>query len=333
MKIAFFETAKREQAYLKEKLKGHKITFFKGEITLASAKKVSDAEVIGVFIYSKVSKKILDLFPKLKLVTTMSTGFNHIDLEECKKRKITVTNVPTYGENTVAEHTFALILALSRKIHYSYERTKVADFSAQGLEGFDLKEKTIGIVGCGHIGRHVVRIAKGFEMNVLVYEKNPDKNLAKKLGFKNVALNYLYKNSDIISFHVPLFPSTKHMLNSKTLTLLKKGCMIINTARGEIIETDALIKGLSKGIIGSAGLDVLEGECFIREEKQVLDEHFSKECDLRAILKNHLLLKQKNVLITPHNAFNSFEAIYRILDTTIKNISDFSKGKKINKVD
>src|SRR3989338_3010588 len=198
--------------------------------------------------------------PKLKLIETMSTGYNHIDVKECKKRGIVVCNVPTYGENTVAEHTFALLLALSRKIHLSYDRTQKADFSAIGLKGFDLKGKTIGVVGCGHIGRHVVRIAKGFEMDVLVYERWQDLALAKELGFTYATLEELYSRSDIITFHVPLSKSTTHMFNNESLKLVKKGCTIINTARGEVIDTDALIRGLSKKIIGADGLDVLEGE-------------------------------------------------------------------------
>ena len=195
-----------------------------------------------------------------------------------------------------------------------------------------MKGKTIGVIGCGHIGRHVARIAKGFEMDVLVYERTPDNALAKELGFSYASIDRIYSGADIITFHVPLNDSTKHMLSMASLKKLKKGCIIINTARGEIIDTRALIKGLEKKIIAAAGLDVLEGECYIREEKQVLSEKFSKECDLRAILQNHMLIKMPNVLITPHNAFNSREALERILRTTIGNINSFSKGKAINRV-
>ena len=332
MKIAFFETEKWEQKYLDERLKGHKITFETKTIDAKRAKKVSDAEGLGVFIYSKIDHTVLDAMPKLKLIATMSTGFNHIDTAECKKRGITVCNVPTYGENTVAEHTFALLLALSRKIHLSYERTQKADFSAIGLRGFDLKGKTLGVVGCGHIGKHVVRIARGFDMNVLVYERRPDVKLAGELGFTPATLEDLYAKSDIITFHVPLTPETKHMFNAAAIRKAKKGAVIINTSRGEIMDTKALIKGLNSGKIAGAGLDVLEGECYIREEKQVLDPKFAEECDLRQVLQNHVLLKLPNVLITPHNAFNSQEALERILNTTIGNVHAFSKGKKENVV-
>lgn len=332
MKIAFFELEKWEEKYLSEKLRGHELIFSKKELTPTSAKKASDAESIAVFIYSQVNSKALDALPKARLVTTMSTGYNHIDIKECAKRGITVCNVPTYGENTVAEHTFALLLSLSRKIPEAYERTKRSDFSAKGLRGFDLKGRTIGVVGCGHIGRHVVRMAKGFEMNVLVYERNPDMVLAKELGFIAVPLDELYSKSDVITFHVPLSEATRHLFSMESLKKVKKGVVIINTSRGEVVDTEALIKGLEKKIIGAAGLDVLEGECDIREEKQVVSENFKKECDLRQVLRNHVLMKFPNVLITPHSAFNSNEALERILNTTVENIEAFAKGKPVNTV-
>ena len=332
MKIVFFETDRREEAFLRKNLKAHTLYFSKSELNRKNAKKFSFADAVCVFIYSKIDAKVLDAMPNLKLICTMSTGFDHVGIDECRKRKVMVSNVPTYGENTVAEHTFALLLALSRKIHLSYERTKSANFSAHGLEGFDLKGRTIGVVGCGNIGRHVVRIARGFEMNVLVHERHRDAKLARRLGFKEVSLDRLYKGSDIITFHVPLTKSTRHMFGKSSLSKVKRGCIILNTSRGEIIDTEALMKGLSNGTIWGAGLDVLEGECYIREEKEVISSRFPQECDLRAVLRNHVLVKEPNVLITPHNAFNSREAIERILKTTVANIDSFANGKKLNAV-
>lgn len=332
MKIAFFETEKWEEKYLSERLAGHELVFSGKELTPSAAKKHCDAEAVAVFIYSQINAKTLDALPKARLIATMSTGYNHIDMEECSRRGVTVCNVPTYGENTVAEHTFALLLALSRKIPEAYERTKGGDFSAHGLRGFDLKGKTIGVVGCGHIGRHVVRIARGFGMNVLVHERNPDTALAKELGFKPASLDELYSKSDVITFHVPLTESTRHMLSMESIGKVKKGAVIINTARGEVIETMALVKGIQKKIIAAAGLDVLEGEYDIREEKQVVSGNFRKECDLRAVLRNHVLMKLSNVLITPHSAFNSKEALERILDTTAGNIAAFAEGRPVNTI-
>lgn len=327
-KISFFEIEKWEIDYIKKAFKKHKLFFSKDKLAEKNIPK--DTGVLAVFIYSKIDKNILDKLPKLKLITTMSTGFDHIDLEECKKRKITVCNVPTYGENTVAEHTFALILAISRKIPESIEKTRKGDFTLKGLRGFDLKDKTIGIIGCGNIGKHVARMAKGFEMNILVYDVNKDQKLAKKIGFKYTSLPNLLKQSDIISLNVPENKHTYHMISNKSLKLCKKGAIIINTARGGIIDTPALIKALNNKTITYAGLDVLEGECFVKEEKELLKDEFSKTCDLRTVLQNHILLKNPNVIITPHNAFNSKEALLRILNTTIDNIKGFLNKEPIN---
>ncbi|MBI2148534.1 hydroxyacid dehydrogenase [Candidatus Woesearchaeota archaeon] len=330
MKIAFFEIEKWEEDYLKEKLKKHKLFFSKKELSKSNVKEFNDCNAICMFIYSKIDKIILDNLPNLKLICTMSTGFDHIDIEECKKRKITLCNVPFYGENTVAEHTFTLILALSRRLIDSVERVKQNDFDLKGLRGFDLKDKTIGIIGPGHIGQHVIRIAKGFEMNVIAYAKKIDKNLSKKLGFKYVSFEKLLKDSDIISIHCPLNKETEHMINMKNIKLMKKGAYLINTARGGIIETKALVYALDNKILAGAGLDVLEDEVYIKEEKQLLHEKFVSEYDWKIFLENHLLLKEKNVIVTPHNAFNSKEALLRIIDTTLENINGFIKKNEIN---
>lgn len=331
-KIAFFEVENWEKDYIKKDLGKHKLFFYKDTLTKKNVNKIKDIDILAVFIYSKINKEILDNLPKLKLLTTMSTGFDHINLEECKKRKITVCNVPYYGENTVAEHTFALILALSRKIIDSVNRAKQGDFTLKGLRGFDLKDKMIGVVGGGHIGMHVARMANGFEMKTLVYDIHKDKKLAKKYKFKYTSFDNLLKNSDIITLHAPLNKYTNHMINSKNINKIKKGALLINTARGSIVETEAIIKALDSGILSGAGLDVLEGECFIKEEKQLLDSNFAKECDLRTQLRNHILLKNKRCIITSHNAFNSKEALQRILDTTIENIKGFLKRKIINNI-
>ncbi len=331
-KIAFFEIEDWEKEHIKQRLKGHEITFFKESLAKGHIPGISRHSIIAVFIYSEISNEVLAKLPGLKLITTMSTGFDHIDLKECKKRGITVCNVPTYGENTVAEHTFGLILAITRKIGEAFYRTRDGNFTLEGLRGYDLKGKTIGVVGCGNIGKHVVRIAKGFEMNVLVFDVYKNPKLAKRMGFKYASFENLLKNSDIITLHSPYNKATHHMINSKTISLIKKGAVLVNTARGGLVDTGALLKALDKGIISAAGLDVLEGECFIKEEKQLLHSKFAKTCDLKTVLRNHVLLKKKNVYITPHNAFNSSEALYRILDTTIDNIQEFLLKKPINTV-
>lgn len=322
MKIAFFEIEKWEEGYIRNKLKNHKLLFFNHNLIERNLDRIKDCDCICIFIYSKITKKILDKLPKLRLICTMSTGFDHIDLEECKKRKIVVCNVPYYGENTVAEHTFALILALSRKIVDSVERARKDNFNLNGLRGFDLKGKTLGVVGPGNIGQHVIRIAKGFEMNVIAYSPHKDQKLAKKLEFNYTSFENLLKNSDIITIHCPLTKETEHMINMRNIKLIKKGAYLINTARGGIVETKALVYALDHGILAGSGLDVLEGENFIKEEKQLLHKKFMEKHDWDIFLENHMLLKEKNVIVTPHNAFNSREALLRIVDTTIDNINN-----------
>ena len=331
-KIAFFEIEEWEKPYLKEKLKGHKLYFFDDVLNENNVNKAKDLDIISIFIYSKINKKILDKLKKLKLISTRSTGFDHIDLKECKKRKIIVSNVPQYGENTVAEHTFALILNLTRKIHKAWERTRRLDFSQTGLRGVDLRGKTLGVVGSGSIGEHVIRMANGFEMKVIAFDVFKNKKLAKKLNFKYVGFDYLLKNSDIITLHCPYNKHTHHLINKKNINIIKKGALLINTARGALVETDALVNALDKGILGGAGLDVLEEECYIKEDHQVMSKNFPKKCDMKTIIENHILAKKDNVIVTPHNAFNSIEALQRILDTTLENIKGCLKGKVVNKI-
>lgn len=326
MKIAFFETQDWEKPILKSSLKKNSLSFFSEPLSLENVSKVKDAEVISVFVYSKINSEILSNLPKLKLITTRSTGFDHIDVAECKKRKIKVTNVPTYGENTVAEHAFALILALSRKVHKSYVRTLKDDYSIDGLMGFDLKGKTLGVIGAGNIGKHVIRIARGFEMNVLVSDRHEDEFLAEQLNFKYVSLKTLFKNSDIITLHIPYNEKNHHFINKKTLRLFKKGSILINTARGQLVDTEALIYALDKKILSGIGLDVIEGENFVKEEKQLLQEKNREEA-IKTFFEDRKLIDDDRVVFTPHIAFYSREALERITQKTMENVIDFTKGK------
>lgn len=328
MQIAFFEVKDWEEEYLKNRLKGHLLKFFDEKLSLENAQQVKDSDAISVFIYSKIDEPIIREFPNLKLISTRSTGFDHIDLEACKKQGITVCNVPSYGENTVAEHAFALILSISRGVCRTCPRFE-HDFSLEGLMGFDLKGKTIGVVGAGQIGLHVIRIAKGFGMNVLAFDVHPNKILSEVLGFEYTSLEDLLSGSDIITLHVPYNKYTHHLLNRDNFKLVKKGAILINTARGSIVETEALIEALDKKILSGAGLDVIEGEELIKEEKQLLYEPKNIEA-LSSLVKDHILLSKDNVVFTPHIAFYSKEALERILETTVENISAFASGKPQN---
>ena len=333
MKISFFESTQEEEKKIGDVFKKYDVNFIHEPLSMKNVSLAKDSEIIGIFIYSKIDKKILDELPNLKMIATQSTGYDHIDLKECKKRHIFVSNVPTYGENTVAEHAFALILDLSRNIHKAFLKTQRDDLTLNGLEGFDLKGKTIGVIGVGNIGTHVIRIANGFEMKILAYDKHKNRNLKKKINFTYTSLNNLLKKSDIITLHLPLNPKTKHIINKKTLRIMKPNCIIINTSRGDLIKTKDLLGALDSGKILGAGLDVLEGEKVIKEEKELLHntgkEHTEK---LKKIIDSYMILHNEKVIFTPHIAFYSHEALMRIFCTTVENIKNFIRGKPQNLV-
>ncbi|MBS3133549.1 hydroxyacid dehydrogenase [Candidatus Woesearchaeota archaeon] len=326
--LAFFELENWEEKIVKQRLAGHKLQFFSRPLSKSNVNKVRNVNGIAVFIYSKVTEALLQKLPKLKFIATMSTGFDHVDLAACRKRGIIVSNVPYYGENTVAEHTFALILAFSRKLIESAERTRRGNFSPHGLCGFDIKGKTIGVIGTGHIGMHVLRMARGFEMRMLAYDVKKDVAGSKRLGFKYVSLDTLLKKSDFVTLHCPYNKQTHHMINNNNIRKMKKDAYLINTARGGLVETEALLNALNSGRLAGAGIDVLEEESAIKEEKQLLAKRFIP--NLRTVLENHILLGNENVIITPHNAFNSIEALNRILNTTIDNVSAYLRKKPVN---
>lgn len=330
--ICFFEVAPGERAFLKNfRPKGYSVRLFPEPLEKVSDPAIKSADIISVFIYSHLTADLIRKAPHLKLVATRSTGFDHIDVGACKKKKVAVANVPFYGENTVAEHTFALILALSRKVHQAYVRTIRGDFSFDGLQGFDLQGKTLGVVGTGHIGIHAIRIAKGFGMNVLAYDVVRNNFLAETLGFRYVDFDHLLGHADILSLHAPYRKETHHLINKGNINRIKKGALLINTARGGLVETEALAVALDKGILAGAGLDVLEGEELIKEERQILSTEYSRD-RLKTLLQNHILLNRENVVITPHIAFNSREAFMRILETTLGNINAFLAGRQENRI-
>ncbi len=331
MKIAFFEVQNWEEPYLNKAFKDHELKLFKDVLADERIDEAKDYEIISIFIYSRLTAEILSKLETLRLVATRSTGFDHIDLETCKKRGILVCNVPTYSEDTVAEHTFALLLSLSRNIHDSYERTRQGDFTCEGISGFDLKGKTLGVLGTGRIGRSVIQIARGFGMNILAYDRYPNADTAATLGFQYTDSINLLEKSDVVTLHLPLNEETYHFLNKDKIGNMKKGAVVINTARGGLIDTEALTQALLKGALGGAGLDVLEEETLVREEAQLLLDNVPRE-RLATLLRAHILLRLKNVIITPHCGFNSKESLERLINTTIANINSFISGKPQNLV-
>jgi len=322
MKIVFFGIEDRQIHYFNEKIIGHDVEYHTESLQDAKGDSFYDADILCVFVYSKVTSKELAKFKNLKFIAAMSTGFDHIDVEECKERGIPVCNVPAYGDNTVAEHAFGLILTLSRQIHKAYLRTIKKEFEYEGLLGFDLKGKTLGVLGTGRIGQNSIKMGNGFSMNVVAYDVFQRPELQTQLGFKYVSLDDLLVQSDIITIHVPLLKETTHMINKETIAKMKKGVYIINTARGQIINTRDLIIGLESGYIGGAGIDVLEGELFL---KKILAPKTSEEKEL--VKEAHELMKLPNVVVTPHLAFYSKEGVQRIMDATLDNIFDYIENR------
>ncbi|MBI1212719.1 MAG: hydroxyacid dehydrogenase [Alphaproteobacteria bacterium] len=330
MKVVVFEAEPRE-AKAFDRLKAE-VEFVSGPLNADNAARFANAELISTFIYSAPNRSTLEQLPRLRFIATRSTGYDHIDTAYCTERGITVSNVPNYGENTVAEHVFALLLALSHRLIEATQRARSGRFSPEGLQGFDLAGKTLGVIGTGAIGRHVVRIGKGFGMNILAHDLSVDASFAQQAGFKYVPLGDLLAQSDVVTLHVPAMSSTQHMLSDETFAAMKDGVVVINTARGSLIDARALIKALRSGKVAGAGLDVLPDEPLIREEAELICSSYYNRQDLRDLIADHVLLSLPNVVITPHSAFNTREAIDRIVDTTIENIDAFIGGSPQNVV-
>lgn len=330
-KLIFFEVEEWEQDFL-QKTYGDTAQFVHEVITQDNASQYQDAEIISTFIYSKLTKEAIDLLPNLKLISTRSTGFDHIDTAYCKQKGIVVSTVPSYGVHTVAEHTFGLILALTKKLIPSIERTRKGDFSLNGLEGIDINGKTLGVIGTGKIGTTVIHLAQAFGMHVIAMSHHPQVSDSPSLTYVTSLQDVLPK-ADIVTLHLPLTPETKHIINMQNILTFKKGACLINTARGGLIETAAILEGLEKGVLAGVGLDVLEDECDIREERELLSSEFLKSCDLKTQLMQHMLLNRDDVLVTPHKAFDTKEAIQEILEITATNIKSFQDGKPQNVID
>lgn len=328
-KAAFFEVETWEDEYFRKNLTSFDLSFSEKILSSENINEAKDAEIVSVFIYSEISKEIIDALPNLKCLITRSTGFDHIDVDYCRKKGVDVLNIPSYGINSVSEHTFALILAISRKIIPSVERTKKGDFSQDDLSGFDLNGKTLGVVGAGRIGKRVIEIGKVFGMRVLIFSKNPNPSIE---NVEDVSFEELLSRSDVITLHVPYNKETHHMINMGNIGKIKRGSILINTARGAVVETQAILEGLDKGVFKAAALDVLEEESELREEKELLTQNFLKKASLKTLLLDHVLITKENVIITPHNAFNSKESLDEILKTTVENIKSWEKSKIQNKV-
>jgi D-lactate dehydrogenase len=348
VKICFVETESLEQEFFRAQLGGEHELQFVDSLEEAPA----DVAILSVFIHSTVSAEYMAAHPGLRLIVTRSTGYDHIAVAEARARGITVCYVRNYGENTVAEHSFALLLALSRRLRESLAGYSRNRFSYQALRGFDLKGKTLGIIGTGRIGLHAVRIARGFQMEVLAYDVKTQPLVAATLDFQYVGFEELMKRSDVISLYIPLLPQTRHIINRETLALCKRGVVLINTARGGLVDTDALLEALESGQAGGAGLDVLEDERVLQQDStriiggEIVD-HIQQSAspayeeplprgerveELRSLVRNSRLIERGDVIFTPHAAFNSTEAVARIDEQTVRSIRQYLAGTPVNLV-
>lgn len=320
MKIVVFEIEEWERGAFESLSQDHELEFHYDELEPDNAHQYADADVISVFIYSDAGRETLEQFDHLQLIATRSTGYDHIDTDYCEEQGITVCNVPGYGDTPVAEHVFGLLLAISHRLVEAADRTRRGDFSLQGLQGFDLRGKTLGVIGTGSIGLRVIQIAKGFDMDVIAYDVVKKEEEAERLAYDYVEMEELLSNSDVITLHVPANPHTRNMISNDEFDKMKDGAVLINTSRGPIVNSSALLEALADGTVRAAGLDVLPEEPTIREEAELLRSVYRDEHDLQTLLADSILLRLRNVIITPHSAWFTREAIDQILETTVYNI-------------
>lgn len=324
MKVAIFGTQFYERDYFNKFNRNtkHELVFFEESLNAKNANLAKGFEAVCIFVTDTVDGKCIKKLSKLgvKLIDLRSAGYNNVDLELAKKHHIKVVRVPAYSPNAVAEHAVALLLTLNRKTHKAYNQVRENNFSLQNLMGFNLYEKTIGIIGTGKIGRVFCTIMLGFGCKVIANDTNENEDLKQK-GVQYKSLDKLLSESDIISIHCPLTPKTNHLLDKSAFSKMKKGVMIINTSRGAIIHTEEAIVALKKGKIGYLGIDVYENETnlFFKDRSQTIiqDDNFER------------LSSFNNVLITPHQAFYTQEAVTEITKITLKNFTDFENNAEL----
>ena len=328
IKVAFFDTKEYDKKLFDEynKKYGYEITYLESKLNSETAPLAEGFDVVCIFVNDIVDEKTIKILKRcgVKLIALRCAGFNNIDMKHMDK-DIKIVRVPAYSPYAVAEHAAALLLTLNRKIYKAYQRTRKYNFTLNGLLGFDIHGKTVGVVGTGKIGKCFIDIMKGFGTNILAYDVHKDEQLEKEKGFKYVSLDELYEKSDIISLHCPLTEDNIKMINKESMQKMKDGVVIINTSRGKLIDTDDLIIELEKERIGGLGLDVYEDEeeFFLND----MSNSYIRDKDLST------LLSMPNVVITSHQAFFTKEALNKIASDTCQNIKDiFEKGECENEV-
>lgn len=325
MKIAFFDTHsfERENFDLENKNFGHEIVYLETRLNSQSADLVGECPVVCAFANDRLDAETLSRLKSkgVRLIALRSAGFNHVDLKAAKDLALPVVRVPEYSPYAVAEHAVALLQTLNRKIHRAYMRVRELNFNIEGLVGFDLHGKTVGVIGTGRIGKVFVKIMNGFGCRVLAFDKYPDETLKKNGMVEYVNLEKLYRESDILSLHVPLTIETRHLIDEAAISQMKPEILLINTSRGALIDTRALVNALKKHRIAGAGLDVYE------EEEGVFFHDFSVDGVDDDLLAR--LVTFPHVVITSHQAFLTKEALRNIAQTTLSNITQFEKGERL----
>jgi len=321
--ISMYDVSSEEKKDFKALKDIGKVTYHEGPISMETIDK--DAEIIAMFVSSNVTAEMIQAMPKLQSIACRSTGFNNVDLDAAKKRKIVVTNVPTYGEHTVAEFTMALMLSLTRKVINAASQYSRHDISHEALHGTDVHGKTLGVIGAGKIGRNVIKAAKAFGLKVIAHDPFLTPEMEAEIDVTAVELQELLVQSDIITLHTPLTKDNYHLIDSKKIEKMKDGVYIVNTARGELIDTESLVLGLKSGKIAGAALDVLEDEKLvdIDEEELLLKKNTTTKETLEHVIANTILMHMPNVILTGHNAYNTKEAIQRINLTCVDNIQKY----------
>ena len=334
-KIVYFDVEAYEENFLKSNNHGkyeYKLIYEPLNAMTEITEDIADAEIISVFTTSRVTKEVLEKFPNLKLIALRSVGFNHIDIDYCKEHNIAVENSPNYGNKSVAEFAFGLMLNVCRKIIPAEENYKNMMIQPNELIGTELGGKTVGIIGLGAIGTAFARLAHGFDMKILGYDIYPKQELIEKYSIEYTDFETILQKSDFISLHAPLTKDNFHMFNADVFKKMKNSAVIINTARGELIDSEALYNAITSGEILGAGLDVLESEDTINDFDLVIGLNRLTRDKLKNRLINSRLFQLPNVIITPHMAYNTNEAITRILTTTMNNIHAFEQGTIQNSV-
>ena len=325
MKVYFFESSPLIKTAWQSTVSDLDTVWVEGMLTLASVGNHTDAEIICTDM-SILDATCLSAFKRLKLIAVRATGVDNVDLEYCHEKGITVCNVPAYARTAVAEHVFALLLALGRHVVEASRRTRRLDFSWTDIQGFELFAKTLAVVGAGAIGRRVAEIAKGFGMVVVAVDSFPDEPWATANKVSYLPLDDALRRADVVSLHVPGIPETRHLISAERFELMKKGVVIINTSRGDVLDAQALLGALTSGKVAGAGLDVLPEENDLMAEYTRLEFLNRSRADCATQLTNHLLLQHPRVLVTPHCAFFTKEAAARLMQITVDNITAFIKG-------